>query len=76
MSIWQELVDRHGFPGSYESVKRFVRRQRGIQPLEARAVIVTAPGEDYGKSRVMVRGGADPSLLAGNRRRGLRLYVT
>ena len=29
MAIWQELVDRHGFPGSYESVKRFVRRQRG-----------------------------------------------
>ena len=52
MAIWQDLVDRHGFPGSYESVKRFVRKQRGTQSPEARAVIVTAPGEeaqvDYG----------------------------
>ena len=52
MAIWQELVDRHGFPGSYESVKRFVRKLRGIQSPEARAVILTAPGEeaqvDYG----------------------------
>jgi hypothetical protein len=52
MAIWQELVDRHGFPGSYESVKRFVRKQRGTQSPEARAVILTAPGEeaqvDYG----------------------------
>jgi len=52
MAIWQELVDRHGFPGSYESVKRFVRKQRARQSPEARAVILTAPGEeaqvDYG----------------------------
>ena len=52
MAIWQDLVDRHGFPGSYESVKRFVRKQRGTQSPEARAVILTAPGEeaqvDYG----------------------------
>ncbi len=52
MAIWQELVDGHGFAGSYESVKRFVRKQRGTQAPEARAVIVTAPGEeaqvDYG----------------------------
>ncbi len=52
MAIWQELVDKHGFTGSYESVKRFVRKQLGPQSLEAHAVIVTAPGEeaqaDYG----------------------------
>ena len=52
MSIWQELVDRHGFTGAYETVKRFVRKQRGTQTPEARAVILTAPGEeaqvDYG----------------------------
>jgi transposase len=52
MSIWQELVDRHGFPGAYESVKRYVRKQRGAQTPEARAVIITPPGEeaqvDYG----------------------------
>ncbi len=50
-SIWQELVDRHGFAGSYQSVKRFVRK---LQPSSAVAHprITTAPGEegqvDYG----------------------------
>ena len=53
MSIWQELVDMHGFSGAYETVKRYVRKLRGRQSPEARAVIQTAPGEesqvDYGK---------------------------
>jgi len=53
MSIWQELVDVHGFRGAYETVKRYVRKLRGKQSPEARAVIETAPGEesqvDYGK---------------------------
>jgi len=53
MSIWQELVDVHGFRGAYQSVRRYVRRLRGKQSPEARAVIETAPGEesqvDYGK---------------------------
>lgn len=52
MSIWQQLVDRHGFTGSYESVKRYARKLRGTQSPEARATIETAPGEesqvDYG----------------------------
>ena len=51
-SIWQGLVDEHGFEGSYESVKRFVRRLRGVPGREAHPTIVTAPGEeaqvDYG----------------------------
>jgi transposase len=50
--IWQDLVDIHGFTGDYQSVKRFVRQQRGQQSPEACAVIETAPGEesqvDYG----------------------------
>jgi transposase len=50
--IWQDLVDRHGFGGDYQSVKRFVRKLRGLQLPEACAVIRTAPGEetqvDYG----------------------------
>ena len=50
--IFQDLVDRHGFTGSYESVKRFVRKLRGPVPPEARAIIETRPGEecqvDYG----------------------------
>jgi hypothetical protein len=52
MSIWQELVDRHSFAGAYESVKRYVRKLRGTQSPEARAIIQTVPGEesqvDYG----------------------------
>jgi len=52
MSIWQEMVDRHGFTGAYESVKRFVRKLRGPTSPEARAVIITEPGQeaqvDYG----------------------------
>jgi transposase len=58
MSIWQELVDQHAFTGAYESVKRFVRKMRGTQSPEARAIIQTAAGEeaqvDYG-SGPMVR---------------------
>ena len=57
-AIYQDLADDHGFTGRYASVKRFVRRCRGIQTPEARAVIVTPPGEesqvDYG-SGPMVR---------------------
>jgi len=51
-AIWQDLVDGHGFPGDYQSVKRFIRKFRGQQSPEACAVIETAPGEelqvDYG----------------------------
>jgi transposase len=58
ISIWQELVDRHGFSGAYASVKRYVRKLRGKQSPEARVIIQTAPGEesqvDYG-SGPMVR---------------------
>ena len=64
MSMWQQLVDQHGFTGAYESVKRFVRKLRGTQSPEVRAIIQTAVGEDYGKSRVMVRSGAVATFLA------------
>jgi transposase len=51
-AIWQDLVNDYGFAGGYQSVKRFVRKSRGQQSPEARAVIETAPGEesqvDYG----------------------------
>ncbi len=59
-AIWQDLVDTYGFTGAYQSVKRFIRKARGKQSPEACAVIETAPGEDYGKSRVMVRGACIP----------------
>ncbi len=51
-AIYQDLADDHGFTGRYSSVKRFVRRCRGKQTPEARAVIMTPAGEesqvDYG----------------------------
>ena len=53
-AIWQDLVDDHGFPAGYASVRRFVSTVRQQPAVEARAVIATAPGEDYGESRVML----------------------
>lgn len=51
-AIWQELVDRHGFEGSYESVKRFVHRLLPDNGKVAHPRIETAPGHeaqvDYG----------------------------
>ena len=71
-AIWQDLVDDHGFAGRYASVKRFVRKLRGGSAMEARAVIVTPPGEegqvDYG-SGPMVRDGAS------GRYRRTRMFV-
>jgi len=53
MAIWRDLVDDHGFPAQYASVRRFVLTLRGARPTEAHPVIVTAPGEegqvDYGE---------------------------
>lgn len=70
--IWQNLVDDYGFTGGYSSVKRFVRTLRGGSNVEARAVIVTPPGEeaqvDYG-SGPMVR---DPH---NGRYRRTRMFV-
>ena len=72
ISIWQELVDRHGFNGSYESVKRYARKLRGTQSPEACGIIETAPGEesqvDYGTGP-MVR---DPQT---GKYRRTRLFV-
>ena len=50
--IFQDLVDELSFTGSYDSVKRFVRKLRKKQP-EVFAVIPTFPGKegqvDYGR---------------------------
>ena len=52
MAIWQDLVSDYGFQGGYQSVRRFAYKLRGAQVPQARAVILTAPGEegqvDYG----------------------------
>ena len=72
MAIWQELVDLYAFSGAYESVKRFAQKLRGTSSPEARAVILTTPGEeaqvDYGEGP-MVR---DPKT---DKYRRTRLFV-
>jgi transposase len=72
MGIYQDLVDRHGFTSSYQSVQRFVRKLRGAVSPEARVIIETKLGEeaqvDYGTGP-MVR---DPD--SGKYRR-TRLFV-
>ena len=71
-AIYQDLVDDHGFTARYASVKRFVRQLRGGTSPEARAIILTPPGEegqvDYG-SGPMVR---DPHS---GRYRRTRMFV-
>ncbi len=54
MAIWQDLVSDHGFGGSYEAVKRFVRKLGGVTGPAAAGIIQTGPGEDYVERRVMV----------------------
>jgi len=86
MGIWQDLVDRHGFAGGYQSVRRFVRNLHGAATPEARAIIETKLGEeaqvDYGTGP-MVR---DPEsgkyrrtrlfvLTLGRSRKSVRLLV-
>jgi transposase len=72
IGIWQDLVSESGFDGGYQTVKRFVRKLRGNQPPQPRAVIITAPGEesqvDYGPGP-MVR---DPQT---GKYRRTRLFV-
>ena len=72
MGIWQDLVDKHGFTSSYQSVQRFVLKLRGATSPEARVIIETKPGEeaqvDYGTGP-MVR---DP---ASGKYRRTRLFV-
>ena len=71
-AIWQDLVDASGFPGAYQSVKRFVRKLRGKPSTEACAVIETAPGEE-----AQVDYGAGPMVrdAGGGKYRRTRLFV-
>jgi hypothetical protein len=61
MGIWQDLVDRHGFAGGYQSVRRFVRTLRAAATAEARVIIETKLGEeaqvDYGTGADGARSG-------------------
>ena len=44
--IYQGLVERHGYPGSYDSVKRYVRHLKAGRPKRAVGVMHHAPGEE------------------------------
>ena len=46
MGIWQDLVDKHGFTSSYQSVQRFVLKLCGTASPEARVIIETKLGEE------------------------------
>src|SRR5208282_788169 len=86
MAIWQDLVSDYGFQGGYQSVRRFAYKLRGAQVPQARAVILTAPGEegqvDYG-SGPMVREAPSSKyrrtrlfvLTLGYSRKAIRLLV-
>jgi len=54
MAIFQDLIDDHGFEARYASVRRFVKKLRGVvSPEDGHPFIVTAAGEeaqvDYGE---------------------------
>jgi transposase len=86
MAIWQDLVSDHGFAAGYASVRRYVRKLVGEKTPEARAIIVTAPGEeaqvDYGDGP-MVRDASSGKyrrsrlfvLTLGHSRKSIRLLV-
>ena len=86
MAIWQDLVDRHGFPGRYASVRRFVAALRDRRLPDAHVVITSAPGEegqvDYGEGP-MVRHPQTGKyrrtrlfvLTLGSSRKSIRLLV-
>lgn len=71
-AIWQDLVDDHGFRAGYASVKRFVLKLRGGTTVEARVVIVTAPGEE---AQVDYGGGPMVRHPASGKYRRTRLFV-
>ena len=59
--MFQELRQARGYRGSYETVKRFVRRLRAVEQAAERATVrfETPPGEqsqiDWGQARVQFR---------------------
>jgi hypothetical protein len=63
MAIWQDLVDDHGFAARYASVRRFVLTLSGTPAVEARVVIISRPGEDYGETGVMVSVSGSMTIL-------------
>jgi transposase len=69
--IWQDLVSEHGFAGSYQAVKRFVRRFKERRPKRVWRM-ECAPGEEM---QVDFGLGAMIELEGGKRRRSWVLRV-
>jgi len=67
--IWQDLVAEHGFPGGYDSVKRFVRRLGQRRPLPFRRM-ECGPGEE---AQVDFGAGA-PVITADGKRRKTNVF--
>src|SRR5271165_4089560 len=72
MAIWQDLVADGGLAGSYQSVQRSVHTLHAHQPRQARAVILTAPGEE---ARVDYGSGPMPRAPQSCKYRRKRLFV-
>ncbi len=72
MAIWQDLVSDYGFQGGYQSVRRFAYKLCGAQVPQARAVILTAPGE---KGQVDYGGGPMVREPHSSKYRRTRLFV-
>ena len=61
MAIWQDLVDDHGFPAGYASVRRFVSTLREQPTVEALASIPKATtGLRRGELTRLTVGDYDP----------------
>jgi transposase len=72
VSIYQDLVERHGFTHRYNSVKRFVRGLRAREP-ERFDVLMSAPGEE---AQVDFGQGAPTRLPNGKYRRPWLFVMT
>ena len=81
MAIYQDLVDRHGFTGAYNSVKRFAGKLRHREP-EQFDRLAFVPGEemqvDYGEGALTRVPGTDryrkPRLFVATLRYSRRSY--
>jgi len=60
MTIWRDLVDDHGFPAQYASVRRFVIALRGQQRLLPMAGFEVST---YGRIWVSTEASAGPLLV-------------